>query len=407
MDPPTSVPSRFVALDLHKDYIVVGAVDAQQRVVLAPRRIAVVGFEAWVHQQLTSSDAVVLEATTTAWQVYDLLAPLVASVTVAHPLMVKLIAVARVKTDRRDTINLAKLLAAHLIPEVWVPPVAVRELRGLLAHRRRLVQQRTQLRNRLRSLLHRYHLVPPPGDLFAASQRSWWDALALSTVERLRVQQDLLLFDQVSTLIDTVERELAQLSMAEPWASQVPYLVQLPGIGLVSAMTLLGAIGDIARFPSAKKLVGYSGLGAGVHASGQTHHGGPITKQGRREIRAVMVEAAWVAIAHHPHWQREFQRLAPRIGQSKAVVAIARKLLVVVWYVLSGQVPDKHADVAAVARKYMTWGARYRLARQLGLSRAMFTRHQLDQLGVGATLEVVAYEGRTIRLPPSGQAQPA
>ena len=139
MDPPTTVPTRFVALDLHKDYIVVGAVDAHQHVVLPPRRGAAAAFEAWARAELTTTDAVVLEATTTAWQVHDLLVPLVASVTVAHPLMVKLIAAARVKTDRRDTINLAKLLAANLIPVVWVPPVVVRELRGLLAHRRRLV----------------------------------------------------------------------------------------------------------------------------------------------------------------------------------------------------------------------------------------------------------------------------
>jgi hypothetical protein len=172
-------------------------------------------------------------------------------------------------------------------------------------------------------------------------------------------------------------------------------------------MTLLAAIGDIARFPAAKHLVGYSGLGAGVHASGQTHHGGPITKQGRREIRAVMVEAAWVAIAHHPHWKREFERLAPRIGRGKAVVAIARKLLVVVWYVLSGQVADTHADEAAVARKYFTWGARYRLARQLGLSRALFTRRQLDQLGLGSSLAAVTYEGERVRLPPAAAAPPA
>ncbi|MDQ5850993.1 MAG: IS110 family transposase [Chloroflexota bacterium] len=404
MDPPAAVPTRFVALDLHKDYIVVGAVDAQQHVVLPPRRIAAAAFEAWARTELTTSDAVVLEATTTAWQVHDLLVPLVASVTVAHPLMVKLIAAARVKTDRRDTINLAKLLAANLIPVVWVPPIEVRELRGLLAHRRRLVQQRTQLRNRLHSLLHRHHLVPPAGELFAAAQRPWWEALTLSPVERLRVQQDLQQHDQLTPLIAAVEAELARLSVVEPWAAQVPYLLQLPGIGLIAAMTLLAAIGDIARFPAAKHLVGYSGLGAGVHNSGQTHHGGPITKQGRREIRAVMVEAAWVAIARHPHWQREFQRLAPRIGRGKAVVAIARKLLVVVWYVLSGHVPDTHADAAAVARKYFTWGARYRLARQLGLSRALFTRQQLDQVGLGGTLEGVAYEGRTVRLPPAAPA---
>ena len=230
--------------------------------------------------ELTATDAVVLEATTTAWQIHDLLVPLVASVTVAHPLMVKLIAAARVKTDRRDTINLAKLLAANLIPVVWVPPVVVRELRGLLAHHRRLVHHRTQLRNRLRSLVHRHQLAPPVGDLFAANHRSWWEEAPLSSVERLRAQQDLLQHDQLTPLIDAVEAELARLSVTEPWADQAPYLLQLPGIGLISAMTLLAAIGDIARFPAAKHLVGSSGLGAGVHAPGQTHHGGPVPSKG-------------------------------------------------------------------------------------------------------------------------------
>ena len=121
MDPPTTVPTRFVALDLHKDYIVVGAVDARQQVVLSPRRIAAAAFEAWARTELTTTDAVVLEATTTAWQVHDLLVPLVASVTVAQPLMGNLIAAARGKRDRRDTINLATLMAANLIPVVWMP----------------------------------------------------------------------------------------------------------------------------------------------------------------------------------------------------------------------------------------------------------------------------------------------
>jgi transposase len=84
-------------------------------------------------------------------------------VTVAHPLAVKLISAARVKTDARDTIKLARLLAANLIPSVWVPPLVVRELRALIAHRKRLVKQRTQARNRLHGVLQRHNLIPPQG----------------------------------------------------------------------------------------------------------------------------------------------------------------------------------------------------------------------------------------------------
>ena len=140
-----SPPTRFVALDIHRKYLVIGAVDPQQQVVLTPRRFGFEAFSDWAKTHLGPSDAVVLEATSNAWLLYDQLEPLVGSVTVAHPLAVKLIAAARVKTDARDTIKLADLLAANLVPAVWVPPVPVRELRALVSHRKRLVNQRTQV----------------------------------------------------------------------------------------------------------------------------------------------------------------------------------------------------------------------------------------------------------------------
>src|SRR5215470_15882975 len=106
-------------------------------------------------------------------------------------LSVKLISAARVKTDARDTIKLARLLAANLIPAVWVPPLPVRELRALVTHRKRLVQQRIQARNRLQGVLQRRNLDAPEGKAFARGARDWWCSLPLSMAEQLRVQQDL------------------------------------------------------------------------------------------------------------------------------------------------------------------------------------------------------------------------
>jgi transposase len=225
-------------------------------------------------KNLRPTDEVVLEATTNAWYIYDLLEPLVAQVVVCHPPQVKLIAAAFVKTDKKDTMTLAKLLAVGMIPAVWVPPQHVRELRALMNHRQRLIGQQTRTKNRLRSLLQRHHLVPPEGDLFSAAQRSWWNKLELNHSEKLRARQDLIILDQLAPLISEVETEIDRLSVTEPWAEQTPYLLQLPGIGLITAMTILGAIGEIERFPTAKKLVGYAGLGARIHSSGQTHRTG-------------------------------------------------------------------------------------------------------------------------------------
>jgi transposase len=97
---------------------------------------------------------------------------------------------------------------------------------------------------------------------------------------------------------------------------------------MITALTILGAIGEIQRFSHAKQLVGYAGLGAKVHDSGQTTRTGRITKAGRKDLRAAMIEAAQTAANFHPFWQQELKRLEPRLGRNKAIVAIARKLLV-------------------------------------------------------------------------------
>ena len=392
---------RFVALDLHKSYIVVGAVDEQQNIVLHPRRVSCARLEEWAKRHLRSTDAVVLEAGPNSWFVHDLLLPLVDHVIVVHSYHVKLIAASMVKTDKIDTLVLARLLAVDILPGIWVPPHHVRELRSLVSHRRRLVKQRAAAKNRLHSVLHRHNLVAPEGTPFSEATRDWWLNLPISNAEKLRVRQDLSVIDHLTPLIREVEQQLAQLSVSEHWADRVPFLVQIPGIGLLSAMTILSAIGDVTRFPTAKKLVGYSGLGGRVHISGRKRRTGGITKQGRRELRTVMVECAWAAVRTHPFWSAKFAQLEKRIGKQKAIVAIARKLLVVVWHVLTARAADRQADVLAVARSLMNWGAGHRLATGLGLSRPQFVRESLDQLGLGSSLYSFKYCGRLYNLPPS------
>lgn len=277
---------RFVALDVHKSYVMVGAVTAEQDIVLTPRRVALTSLESWCQKHLHPSDEVVLEATTNAWQIHDLLEPLVSRVVVAHPYHVKLIASSFVKTDKRDTLALARLLAANLVPAIWVPPIHIRELRNLVAHYHRLVSQKTAARNRLQAVLHRNNITPPEGGLFNQSNREWWQSLEtlLSSIEYLRVQHDLITHEHLETLIEQAVAELAQQSIPDEWLDLTPILLQIPGIALINAMTILSAIGDVTR----KKLVGYAELGTKVYSSGNTYRTGSITKQGRRELRTAM-----------------------------------------------------------------------------------------------------------------------
>jgi len=392
-DPPLQAWTRYIAIDIHKHYLMIGGIDAHKRIVLQPRKIELHRWREWAQANLLPTDAVVIEATTNAWVIYDLLVTLVGRAVVVHPAKVKLIAAARVKTDKVDVLTLAHLLRADMLPEVWVPPSHVRDLRALLSHRRRLVSLQTTAKNRLQSVLHRLNLRPPDGELFARKQREWWKSLELSTTERLRVDQDLATLEHIGPQIEEVDTELRRLSVSEHWAEQTPYLVQLPGIGLLTAMTILGAIGDVTRFGASKQLVGYAGLGAGVHDSGKSHRDKGITKQGRRDLRFVLIEAARVAVQTHPYWKREFARLAKRIGEHKAVVAIARKLLIVVWHVLMARSADRRADAEQVAFKLMVWAWKLTDEQRGGLSSRQFIRANLMRLGLGAELTHITRGG--------------
>jgi transposase len=156
------------------------------------------------------------------------------------------------------------------------------------------------------------------------------------------VTQDLQILDSVEPLLEQVEQQLCLESVKAPRVMQVPFLVQQTGIGVLTAMILLAAIGDITRFPHAQQLVGYAGLGTRVHDSADTHHSGGITKQGRRDLRTAMVEAAWVAVIHNAYWKARFEKLCRRLSKGKAIVAVARQMLVVVWHVWHDHEPDRH-----------------------------------------------------------------
>ena len=134
---------RYLALDIHKEYVLAGGQNAVQEWVLPPRRIGMERFQEWAIGNLRAGDAVVLETTTNVWDVYDIIAPLVSRTVVAHAGGVRQIAEARVKTDKEDVKRLIRLLIADIVPEVWVPPVAVRELRGMISYRNRLVKTST------------------------------------------------------------------------------------------------------------------------------------------------------------------------------------------------------------------------------------------------------------------------
>jgi len=390
---------RYIGLDVHKHYLIALGVDEELQVVLPARRVELAHLEAWMQKTLRKQDAVVLEMTTNTWQLYDELVEYAGSVMVVHPPHVALITRSQVMNDKIAASILARLLAKGLLVGIWVPPQEVRELRGLVAQRQKMVRLATQAKNRLHAVIQRHHLKPPAGNPFAKSKNGWWQALPLGKLEKMNLQSDLETLQFAEKQEERLEEELTGLAAENEALGR---LLHISGFGVITAVTVYAAIGDIRRFAEAKKLVGYAGLGTRVHDSGLTMRTGKITKAGRRDLRTVLIEAANVAANNHPHWKAELARLEPRLGRNKAIVAIARKLLIAVWHVLQGKT-DKYAEPETIAQKMLKFayqiGKENRPQRQTA---AQFARVRLDALGLGRELISISWGSKKpIPLPPS------
>jgi len=373
--------TRYLAFDIHREYLLVGGQDEDQKWVLAPRRVRLEKFPEWAQKNLCEGDIAVLETTTNVWETYDVVAPLVSRALVANAAAVGEIAGARVKTDKEDIKRLLRLLFGGIVPEVWVPPAHVRELRGFISYRNRLVKMSTMIRNRLNSLLHKHNLILPKEGIL---DQDWWEAqTSISALEKMQIRQELALLDEIGKHKAAVNEELGKQSTGKTWGKQALQLMQLPGVGVIVAMTVLSAIGDITRFESAKRLVGYAGLGAGVHASGKTYKEKRITKKGRKELRWIMVEAAWRAIRMSPYWKAEYEKYLRRMRKPcQAIVVIARKLLVAIWHVLSKEETDVRASEEDLAYKMLllSWSLNENVRK--GLTYKEFAKYALMKLGV-------------------------
>jgi transposase len=297
-----------------------------------------------------------------------------------------------VKTDVRDTFILARLLAANLVPEVWVPPAHVREMRQLLSQRRQLVETHTQIVNRMHSVAHRHHLQHERGKRFNEQNTLWQKDKRLSKVEQFQLELEMENRAYIEKQIQRIGREVTKMCHQKPWAQDMTYLMQLPGFGVITGMTVLAAIGEVQRFESARHLASYSGLTGGLDQSGTHLVQKGITKEGRKELRWAMVEVAQRAVKSDPLWGRRFQELCRRMHRNQAIVVIAHRLLELVWLVLTRRQPYRHFSHERIAYKYLTWAWQLDENDRNGLTRQQFARYYLMRLGIGHDLEKIALD---------------
>lgn len=339
---------RVIGLDVHRSFAQVAELEGgvlRQRGRIELVRHKVLEFA----RTLRSDDEVVLEATGNTMAIVRLLKPHVGRVVIANPLQVRVIAEAKAKTNRIDAAALARLHAAGYLPEVWQPDEATECLRRLVARRAAIVQAMTRTKNRVHAVLHANLIPPYSGKLFMAPGRKWLAEQPLAEGERAAVDRWLAALDAMEGELAVAEEALASACLGD---DRIRRLMTIGGVNMAVAAGVLSAIGDVARFPSAEKLVSYLGLDPRVRQSGdkQAQHG-RISKQGRAHARGMLVEAAWAA-AVTPGPLRAFHlRIQGRKGKQVAAVATARKIAVLAWHLLTKQEDYVWARPALVAMK--------------------------------------------------------
>lgn len=341
---------RFIGCDIHKRHAQFAFLDDQGKLLQQARvectASALTGF---ARQHFLPDDRLALEATFHTWAVVDVLQSFLSEIVISNPLRTKAIAAAKIKTDRVDALVLAQLLRSDFLPRVWRPDPETQRRRRLASRRASLVADRTTVKNRLHAILH-HRLIPVPvADLFNRPGIAWLRSLALDADGAAARDSELRLLESIEAEIAAMDQTLATLAYGDP---RIKLLMTLPGVDFGVATTVLAALGDLARFRDGAHAASYLGLVPSTRQSGDHCYHGPITRHGNPHARWLLVQAAQHLSAHPGPLGVFFRRLHQKKNRNVAVVACARKLVVIAWHMLTHNEPYRYAQPRAIEAKF-------------------------------------------------------
>jgi len=297
--------------------------------------------------QLDRTCWVALEVTGSAFEVHDVLSPHVGRLLLANPVDLKRLGSGR-HTDRVDAARLAKMLAVGTIPTVWVPPQPMREVRRLVYYRSRLASSRRRAINQAKGVVRRHgHMLPREADVQRWLTQEFLNALPAP--DRVILRSACRQITVLETEIAEIEVEIARCIVDVP---AVQVLLTITGVGLIVAAATWAILGDPRRFARSKQVARYAGLDPSIVQSGEQHRQGRISKAGSPLLRTLLVEAAQSLARWDTGPLGQFYtRKAQEVGSRRAIIALARKLLIVAWRMLLTGELYRAAKTAAVARK--------------------------------------------------------
>ncbi len=345
---------QFIGCDMHKRYSVFVAMDESGK-LSKPGRVVHDSLElAEYLNRIPEGTPVAVEASGSWYWFVDRLEEAGLDVRLVNPVLAKRRMGSRNKTDELDAAGLAMLLRNGTLPEIWIPPAKLRDLRGLMRTRLALRHHTTALKNRIHGVIRRYGQWQPgeARDLFKGKGRVQLSVYlgGLPEQTRLATRHEWQLVDEVEGHIAELEKQI-RLSIGQ--IGYVRLLKTMPGVGEILAATIWLEIGDVSRFAVAERLAAYAGLTPAVHASGGKTHLGRCSKVANHFLKWAFVEAAACVVMHKPRFAGRhvvdlYDRLCVAKGHSKAAVAVGRHLAEASWWILTKkQAYREPAPVAA------------------------------------------------------------
>lgn len=342
---------RYVGVDVHKNFCQFAVMDDSGNIVGEDRFPNTdEGMQSFVSRLERFDAKVVIESTGNLWmKLYDAIEAHGLEAVLSNPYKTRLIAEARIKTDKLDARILAHLLRADLIPRCYVPSKEIRDVRGLVKHRAKLSKTRTEIKNRVHALLDKHRLKASCGDLFSKEGLEWMKGLELSSIDDAVLKSDLGILKAFDEEIGYIESKIASVALKDP---NVVLLITIPGIDFYSAMVLSSEMGSVERFSTDKKLVAWAGMAPSLRQSGDVLRVGRVTKEGNKMARWIMVQAALNAIRSDARLRTFYERCCSRKGHQKAIVAVAHEMLRIVWFMLKRREPYRGENKRLSSRKH-------------------------------------------------------
>lgn len=339
----------YVGLDVHKEFCQACVIDERGR-TLSNERFPSTHESLDVFLAGIKHAKFVLESTGIWEYIYEGIEDRGFEVVLAHPLKVRAIAEARVKTDKVDAETLAQLLRADLIPRSWVPSRDIRDLRQLVRQRTYLVRQSTSFKNRIHAELLRRGVRRPPELKKPFTKK---DIARMRSLDIPTVTSCLDCLERIQAQVEEMNRQLLEEFKLRPDAQLI---ATIPGIGYYGALLIHAEIDDIDRFPEPGRLAAYAGLVPTVRQSASTVHYGGISKEGSAYLRWMLTEAVHIHKHLHPESRlsRFHSKLEKRRGKNKATTATARKLAHIIYWMLKTREPYHGQGFNPVAKPART-----------------------------------------------------